>query len=102
MSKIEPLRYLYRHHSILIHNATIILDTPRRNGVDAIESIPVYTADALASLQAENNRLREELAAARHALIELRLRLHAQGRRPEECYEMSLIDAAMQQERRDE
>ena len=30
-----------------------------------------------------------------HALMELRIRLHAAGRRPEECYEMSLIDAAI-------
>ena len=28
----------------------------------------------------------------RGALQELRIRLHAKGRRPEECYEMSLID----------
>jgi hypothetical protein len=31
----------------------------------------------------------------RGALQELRIRLHAQGRRPEECYEMSLIDSAL-------
>jgi len=31
----------------------------------------------------------------RHVLMELRTRLHSAGRRPEECYEMSLIDAAI-------
>jgi hypothetical protein len=31
----------------------------------------------------------------RAVLQELRLRLHASGRRPEECYEMSLIDEAL-------
>ncbi len=45
----------------------------------------------------EIERLRDELASYRYALIELRLRLHAQGRRPEECYEMRLIDAAMEE-----
>lgn len=29
------------------------------------------------------------------ALQELRLRLHAAGRRPEECFEMSMIDDAL-------
>ncbi len=38
------------------------------------------------------------LALARHALTEIRLRLHAVGRRPEECYEMSLIDDVLAQE----
>jgi hypothetical protein len=32
---------------------------------------------------------------ARWTLQELRARLHAAGRRPEECYEMSLIDDAL-------
>lgn len=31
----------------------------------------------------------------RSTLQELRIRLHAAGRRPEECYEMSLIDEAL-------
>ena len=33
--------------------------------------------------------------AFRSALLELRIRLHSAGRRPEECHEMSLIDAAI-------
>lgn len=35
------------------------------------------------------------LAAALATLRELRVRLHAAGRRPEECYEMSIIDEAL-------
>lgn len=45
--------------------------------------------EATKELRAENERLRAE---ARHTLSELRTRLHSAGRRPEECYEMSLID----------
>jgi hypothetical protein len=40
-------------------------------------------------------KLKRELAEARGALQELRIRLHAAGRRPEECYEMSVIDTAL-------
>lgn len=39
--------------------------------------------------------LRTENDALRHTLMELRARYHASGRRPEECYEMSMIDAAL-------
>lgn len=44
----------------------------------------------IAELEAERDRLRE-------ALQELRIRYHVAGRRPEECYEMSLIDEALQE-----
>lgn len=37
-------------------------------------------------------QLRERVTNAESALREIRIRLHAAGRRPEECYEMSLID----------
>lgn len=52
-----------------------------------------------------NDKARAEKAeagrdAAVHALMELRMRLHAAGRRPEECYEMSLIDDALSTARR--
>jgi hypothetical protein len=49
----------------------------------------------LVEKDAEIERLRRELAEARGALQELRIRLHAAGRRPEECYEMSVIDTAL-------
>lgn len=44
------------------------------------------------------NIAQNEEKSLRHVLMELRIRLHAAGRRPEECYEMSLIDAALQPE----
>lgn len=40
--------------------------------------------------QAEDN-----VRGLRSALQELRTRLHVAGRRPEECYEMSMIDDAL-------
>lgn len=40
-------------------------------------------------------RYEERLAAVCGALSEIRIRLHAAGRRPEECYEMSLIDEVL-------
>lgn len=50
----------------------------------------------------DNEAMKRDLLAAqadarqmRSTLQELRLRYHAAGRRPEECYEMSAIDAAL-------
>jgi hypothetical protein len=43
----------------------------------------------------EIERLRAEVEPLRIALGELRTRLHAAGRRPEECYEMRVIDDAL-------
>jgi hypothetical protein len=40
----------------------------------------------------ERDTARQEVERLRGTLIELRLRLNAAGRRPEECYEMSMID----------
>lgn len=37
----------------------------------------------------------DEITRLRGTLQELRIRLHSSGRRPEECYEMSLIDEAL-------
>ncbi len=48
------------------------------------------------ALHRENVRLREENVGLRGVLSELRIRYHATGRRPEECYEMSMIDDALQ------
>ena len=47
-----------------------------------------------AALEAKN-LIAAERDSLRGALAELRTRLHCAGRRPEECYEMSLIDAAL-------
>ena len=50
-------------------------------------------------LRAENERLRAKLQEAREALQELHISLHSQWRRPEECWEMSLIDDALSRTR---
>jgi hypothetical protein len=55
----------------------------------------VASANVVRPAADEIERLRRELAEARGALQELRIRLHAAGRRPEECYEMSVIDTAL-------
>lgn len=55
-------------------------------------------ADELERLGAERDALRALLAEARCALSEVRAHMHAAGRRPEECYEMSVIDAALRGE----
>lgn len=48
---------------------------------------------------AEAAKLADQLAKVarryRSALLDLRIQLHAAGLRPEECYEMSIIDAAL-------
>ena len=49
--------------------------------VSAVEGVPVVPRDDTAELVG--------------VLQELRIRFHAAGRRPEECYELSLIDAAL-------
>lgn len=54
--------------------------------------------ETVRSLHGRCETLEARLALARHALTEIRLRLHAVGRRPEECYEMSLIDDVLAQE----
>ena len=51
-------------------------------------------------IAAKYENAKRELAAARACLMELRIRLHALGRRPEECYEMSMIDAALAGEKK--
>ena len=52
-------------------------------------------AKALLEARAEVERLTAENRELRGTLQELRIRLHSAGRRPEECYEMSLIDDAL-------
>ena len=49
----------------------------------------------IAQQAGEIERLTARVAELRSACQELRIRLHAAGRRPEECYEMSLIDATL-------
>lgn len=46
-------------------------------------------------IAAQHENAKRKLSEARSCLMELRMRFHAMGRRPEECYEMSIIDAAL-------
>lgn len=46
-------------------------------------------------LQAECDALRALLAEVRGALMEVRAHMHAAGRRPETCHEMSVIDEVL-------
>jgi uncharacterized protein (UPF0335 family) len=52
-------------------------------------------AQRLRAAASEIERLEAENAELRGALMEARTHLHAIGRRPETCYEMSVIDAAL-------
>lgn len=56
--------------------------------VSTRDLVGIVLADRIEELEASVRELRG-------ALAELRWRLHAAGRRPEECYEMSIIDDAM-------
>ena len=49
----------------------------------------------IAKLERELARAEAVIRECRGALMELRARLHAQGRRPEECVEMRIMDEAM-------
>jgi hypothetical protein len=41
----------------------------------------------------------EQIDDFRSVLLEVRIGLHAQGRRPEECHEMAMIDSALAAQR---
>jgi hypothetical protein len=73
--------------------------------VDAVDHERYFVVNAVehenevGALRAENERLRAKLQEAREALQELRISLHSQWRRPEECWEISLIDDALSRTR---
>lgn len=54
--------------------------------------------DRVEASEAERDELRALLREARGALLEVRAHLHAAGRRPETCHEMSVIDDALRSE----
>jgi hypothetical protein len=54
--------------------------------------IAAWNKDAIFAYE---HLIRAEERELRRVLQELRTRLHAAGRRPEECYDMSLIDDAL-------
>ena len=60
---------------------------------DAFQRQTARIAELEAALAAE----RERREAAEWVLKEIRIRLHAAGRRPEECWEMSEIDGHLAQ-----
>lgn len=62
---------------------------------DEGDTISRKAADEIERLRAEVERLHADNAELWGTLAELRIRYHAAGRRPEECYEMSLIDATL-------
>jgi hypothetical protein len=51
--------------------------------------------DTIRELLEERDELAKLVAEMRGTLRDLRIHLHAAGRRPEECYEMSMIDDAL-------
>lgn len=55
--------------------------------------------DRAEAAEAERDELRALLAEARCALSEVRAHMHAAGRRPETCHEMSVIDDALRSDR---
>jgi hypothetical protein len=52
-------------------------------------------AEMALAAEEEIERLKAENAALVEALQDVRIHLHAQGRRPEECYLMSVCDNAL-------
>lgn len=73
-------------------------DEAIRDADTAIEIARRVDAKERDMLRAERDALRALLAEARCALSEVRAHMHAAGRRPEECYEMSVIDDALRGE----
>ena len=85
-------------------------DTPRTEQLLAlfpsfnVQPMSYDNANGLLAVINHARALERSLAASearerglRSVLIDLRLRLQTAGRRPEECYEMSEIDAALAQ-----
>ena len=54
-----------------------------------------YDSFGMTRIAAAHNATKAKTTEYRSALIELRIRLHTQGRRPIECFEMSMIDDAL-------
>lgn len=56
--------------------------------------VPTY-CDNCRQMERDLAAARMDIARLRSVLIEIRVRLHSAGHRPEEGYEMSVIDAAI-------
>lgn len=66
-------------------------------GVITPSNAGLVVSDRIAELEAALAAERERRKAAEWVLKEIRIRLHAAGRRPEECWEMSEIDGHLAQ-----
>ena len=69
-------------------------DKPSVREATLLSEIERLKAEVL-HLELENTSLSQINASFKSTLMELRIRLHAAGRRPEECYEMGLIDSTL-------
>jgi len=70
-------------------------NSPQSVNVAAAELIAACDPDTIRALLEERDELTKLVAEMRGTLRDLRIRLHAAGRRPEECHEMSMIDDAL-------
>jgi hypothetical protein len=76
--------------------------THEANGGSGAANAAYITAcdpDTIRELLKERDALAKLAMEMRGTLRDLRIHLHAAGRRPEECYEMSMIDDALDYER---
>ena len=99
-AEVAALRHdIERHVQIPAEQAQEIEEL-RHDLAAAREHVKDYKENSALFLK-QRDELQADLASARACLMELRIRLHAVGRRPEECYEISMIDAALAGQRRE-
>lgn len=82
------------YYSVATTDDTIICALRDRPSGDA-HLIAACDPDTIRELLEERDELAKLVAEMRGTLRDLRMHLHAAGRRPEECYEMSMIDDAL-------
>src|SRR5690606_33942141 len=82
------------YYSVANTDGTIICTLRDRPSGDA-HLISACDPDTIRELLEERDELAKLVAEMRGTLRDLRIHLHAAGRRPEECYEMSMIDDAL-------
>jgi hypothetical protein len=70
-------------------------NSPQSVNAAAAELIAACDPDTIRALLEERDELVKLVMEMRGTLRDLRMHLHAAGRRPEECYEMSMIDDAL-------
>ncbi len=73
----------------ILFNAILMVD----DGIN--RELAIKLATQMVELMNREAELVKRVADLKHVLRELRIRYHSSGRRPEECYEMSIIDAAL-------